>query len=297
MVSKEIAKKSDQIISEITDKLSSVKSYQDVYKAPRIEMPMPDFEILREIVNVLRRIIFPGYFGASNITTYNIKFYTGVNIDKVHRLLAEQIKRGLIFSYNQGGNRECKDYENLSEELSLKFLSRLPKIRETLATDVQAMFDGDPAAKSKGEIIYCYPAIRAISNYRFAHELLLLKVPLIPRIITEMAHSETGIDIHPGAKIGSYFSIDHGTGVVIGETSVIGNHVKIYQGVTLGAKSFPIDENGNPIKGVPRHPIVEDHVVIYAEATILGRITIGSNSVIGGNMWITKDVAPNTKKI
>ena len=297
MAKKKSVKKSDEIISITTEKLSSPESYQAVYKIPDIEMPMPDFEILREIVNVLRRVIFPGYFGASNITVNNIKFYTGVNIDKIHRLLSEQIKRGLIFDFNQGASKECINCEDKSNELALAFISRLPEIRKVLATDVKAMYDGDPAAKSKGEIIYCYPAIRAITNYRFAHELIKLKVPLIPRIITELAHSETGIDIHPGATIGEYFSIDHGTGVVIGETSVIGKHVKIYQGVTLGAKSFPVDKNGNPIKGVPRHPIVEDNVVIYAEATILGRITIGRNSVIGGNMWITKDVPPDSKKV
>ena len=297
MSTKKSVLKSETIITKTSDILSSPKSYQAVYKIPEIEMPMPDFEVLREIVNVLRRVIFPGYFGASNITVNNIKFYTGVNIDKIHRLLSEQIKRGLVFDLNQGVSQECKNCEELSKQLSLKFISNLPAIREVLSSDVQAMYDGDPAAKSTGEIIYCYPAIRAITNYRFAHELLKLNVPLIPRIITELAHSETGIDIHPGAKIGKYFSIDHGTGVVIGETCIIGNHVKIYQGVTLGAKSFPVDNKGNPIKGVPRHPIVEDNVVIYAEATILGRITIGKNSVIGGNMWITKDVPPDSKKV
>ena len=147
------------------------------------------------------------------------------------------------------------------------------------------------------EIIFCYPAIRAISNYRIAHELLKLQVPIIPRIITEMAHSETGIDIHPGATIGNYFTIDHGTGVVIGETTIIGDHVKLYQGVTLGAKNFPIDENGKPIKGIPRHPNIEDNVIIYSNSTILGRITIGRNSVIGGNIWIDKDVPADSKII
>ena len=153
-----------------------------------------------------------------------------------------------------------------------------------LATDVEAAYNGDPAAESYGEIISCYPIIKALSSYRIAHELLVLGVPLIPRIISEMAHSETGIDIHPGAQIGHHFTIDHGTGVVIGSTCVIGNHVKLYQGVTLGAKSFPLDENGNPIKGIPRHPILEDDVVVYANATILGRIRIGKGSTIGGNI-------------
>ena len=156
--------------------------------------------------------------------------------------------------------------------------------------DVEAAYNGDPAAESYGEVIFCYPAIKAISNYRIAHELLELGVPLIPRIITEMAHSETGIDIHPAAKIGSHFTIDHGTGVVIGATSIIGNNVKLYQGVTLGAKSFPLDADGKPIKGIPRHPILEDNVIVYSNATILGRITIGRDATVGGNIWVTENV-------
>ena len=174
--------------------------------------------------------------------------------------------------------------------MATQFISKLPEIRRILATDVEAAYYGDPAATCFGEIISCYPAIRAISNYRIAHELLLLGVPLIPRILTEMAHSETGIDIHPGAQIGHHFTIDHGTGVVIGATCIIGNHVKLYQGVTLGAKSFPLDEEGNPIKGIPRHPILEDDVIVYSNATILGRVTIGKGATIGGNIWLTEDV-------
>ena len=165
-------------------------------------------------------------------------------------------------------------------------------MRRVLATDVEAAFNGDPAAENFNEIICCYPVIRAVTNYRIAHELLLLGVPLIPRIITEMAHSETGIDIHPAAQIGHHFTIDHGTGVVIGATCIIGNNVKLYQGVTLGAKSFPLDENGNPIKGIPRHPILEDNVIVYSNATILGRITLAKNTVVGGNVWVTESTKP-----
>jgi serine O-acetyltransferase len=175
------------------------------------------------------------------------------------------------------------------------FIEKLPGIRHLLSTDVQAAYTGDPAAHSYGEAIFCYPSIFALANHRIAHELYRLDVPIIPRIITELAHSRTGIDIHPGAQIGEYFFIDHGTGVVIGETSVIKKNVRIYQGVTLGAKSFPLDENGNPIKGIPRHPVVEDDVIIYSGATILGRITIGRGAEIGGNVWITNDVAPGTR--
>ena len=168
-------------------------------------------------------------------------------------------------------------------------------MRRILATDVEAAYNGDPAAKSYGEVIFCYPAIKAISNYRIAHELLELGVPLIPRMITEMAHSETGIDIHPGAKIGSHFTIDHGTGVVIGATSSIGNNVKLYQGVSLGAKSFPLDADGKPIKGIPRHPILEDNVIVYSNATILGRITIGRDATVGGNIWVTENIPAGAK--
>ena len=183
-----------------------------------------------------------------------------------------------------------------SKEIAYKLIEKLPDIRHTLGTDVTAAYNGDPAAKSYTEILSCYPVIKTLTNYRIAHELFKLGVPLIPRMMTEMAHSETGIDIHPGATIGNYFTIDHGTGVVIGETCIIGNNVKIYQGVTLGAKSFPLDEHGNPIKGIPRHPVIEDNVVIYANATVLGRITIGKDCVVGANTWVLEDMAPQTHK-
>ena len=192
-------------------------------------------------------------------------------------------------------NKICVNYNKLSMEKATSFISMLPDIRETLHTDVIAAYNGDPAAKSFGEVIFCYPSIRAISNYRIAHALLKLGVPLIPRIISEMAHSETGIDIHPGATIGSYFVIDHGTGVVIGETTIIGNNVKMYQGVTLGAKSFPLDENGNPIKGIKRHPNIESNVILYSNTTILGDITVGEGAVIGGNLWIDYDIPAGSK--
>ena len=176
----------------------------------------------------------------------------------------------------------------------MDFINKIPHIKYLLSTDVKAILDGDPAAKSLSEIIFCYPAVHAILHQRVAHELLKLGVPVLPRIITEMAHSETGIDIHPGAQIGEYFSIDHGTGIVVGQTAIIGNHVRLYQGVTLGAKNFTLDEEGLPID-VPRHPIIEDYVTIYSNASILGRITIGKGSVIGGNIWLTHSVPPNSK--
>ena len=237
------------------------------------------------------------------MNSQNLVFYTGVALERLYGILCEQIQAGLCFAT---GWSEIEAYGNTyvtaqdlrrqkATELSRQFVAKLPALRQTLATDVEAAYLGDPAAESYGEVISCYPVIKALSNYRVAHELLLLGVPLIPRIITEMAHSETGIDIHPGATIGDHFTIDHGTGVVIGATCIIGNHVKLYQGVTLGAKSFPLDEEGHPIKGIPRHPILEDNVIVYANSTILGRITIGHDAVIGGNIWVTDDVDPCTK--
>ncbi len=177
-----------------------------------------------------------------------------------------------------------------ADAVTSAFLDALPSLRKTLDKDVLATYNGDPAAESIAEVILCYPGIRAICSYRVAHLLFLAGVPVLPRLITEIAHSETGIDIHPAAAIGASFAIDHGTGVVIGETAILGDNVKLYQGVTLGAKSFPLDEQGNPVKGVLRHPVLEDNVIVYSNATILGRVTIGHDAVIGGNIWVTEDV-------
>jgi len=207
-----------------------------------------------------------------------------------------QIKAGLCFE-SRSEEQICAEIERIAEEKTIAFISQLPEIREKLYTDIIAAYNGDPAAKSFGEVIFCYPGIRAISSYRIANTLLRLEVPLIPRIISEMAHSETGIDIHPGATIGEYFTIDHGTGVVIGETSRIGKNVKMYQGVTLGARSFPLDEQGNPIKGIDRHPKIGDNVIIYSNSTILGNITVGDGAVIGGNIWVDQDVKPGAKLV
>jgi serine O-acetyltransferase len=219
-----------------------------------------------------------------------------VNIDKLQSLLQSQIKAGLCFE-STSEERVYDEIDRLAKKKSFAFISQLPEIRDKLYTDVVAAYNGDPAAKSYGEVIFCYPGIRAISSYRIANTLLKLEVPLIPRIICEMAHSETGIDIHPGASIGSYFTIDHGTGVVIGETARIGDHVKMYQGVTLGAKSFPLDENGNPIKGIDRHPKIGNNVIIYSNSTILGNVTVGDGAVIGGNIWIDQDVPAGAKLV
>ena len=255
---------------------------------------MPSTEVLQEIVQITRSILFPGYFGDSAVNASTMMGHISENIDKLESLLAQQIKAGIWFDC-QFGTQKTTEIEEVATEKATQFIVQLPEIREKLHNDVIAAYNGDPAAKSFGEVIFCYPSIRAISNYRIAHALLKLNVPLIPRIITEMAHSETGIDIHPGATIGDYFTIDHGTGVVIGETAVIGNNVKMYQGVTLGAKSFPLDEDGNPIKGIDRHPHIGNNVIIYSNSTILGSITVGDGAVIGGNLWVDTDVPPSAK--
>ena len=286
-----------QNIDKIIDELCHSESYKIMHHVPKFAERMPSVENSKKIIELLREIIFPGYFGNSSLKVENMKYYMGVNIDKLYELLKKQIERGLCFACSSESSDKCFDCNKISVEITQEFISKIPELRQKLSLDVVPAFNGDPAAKSYGEIIFCYPTIRALTNYRVANQLLKLGVPLIPRILSEMAHSETGIDIHPGAEIGESFTIDHGTGVVIGETCIIGKNVKLYQGVTLGAKSFPLDENGNPIKGIPRHPIVEDNVVIYAGATILGRITVGANSTIGGNLWVTNNVPSNSKLI
>jgi serine O-acetyltransferase len=282
-------------IGKVVQELSLKECYKFVCHHDGIHAPMPSVGILEQIVDDLRAVLFPGYFGYSDMEINSIEHYIGYLLDKVYHRLAKQIKRGFCFVCEEGNEQNCDNLVEKSKIIAQQFIEKLPHIRYLLGTDAQAAYEGDPASKSVGETIFCYPSMRALTNYRIAHELVLLGVPLIPRIIAELAHSETGIDINPGALIGEYFFIDHGTGVVIGETCVIGKNVRLYQGVTLGAKSFPMDEKGNPIKGIPRHPIVEDYVVVYAGATILGRITIGKGAMIGGNVWITSDVAPGTK--
>ena len=254
------------------------------------DVPMPSIETLSEIVEDLRCVLFPGYYGPSEITPDTMPYYIGSTLDRVERHLSDQINRGYCFVCDKTRTERCRDCETKARQMAQQFISKLPMIRNLLLTDVEAAYDGDPAAKTHGETIFCYPSIRALTNHRIAHELYKLGVDIIPRIIGEMAHSDTGIDIHPGATIGKSFFMDHGTGTVIGETCIIGDNVRVYQGVTLGAKSFPKGEDERLIKGLPRHPVVEDDVIIYAGATILGRITIGKEAVVGGNVWITRDV-------
>jgi serine O-acetyltransferase len=278
----------------IIDELCKPESYEKVMHIGHHDVPMPSTEVLGDIVELLRAILFPGYYGYSHLTLSNMKYYLGANLDKVYHQLSKQLMRGICFTCSNDEN-SCDSCTGRAVKLIDKFFETIPRIRYLLSKDVQAAYEGDPAAKNTGVAIFCYPSIRTLTNYRIAHELYKIKVPLIPRIITELAHSETGVDINPGAQIGEKFFMDHCTGIVIGETTIIGRNVTLYQGVTLGAKSFPLDSEGNPIKGINRHPIVEDNVIIYAGATILGRVTIGEGSVIGGNVWITRDIAPYSK--
>ena len=244
-----------------------------------------------DVLELLFEVLFPGHTGTKRVTKSNVKYIVGDLISQIHAELADQIKRAYQYQCRMKKCAGC-DCATMGEKVTIELLGELPRIRELLKGDVHAAYDGDPAARSYEEIVISYPCITAIAIYRIAHELYVRQVPLIPRIMSECAHARTGIDIHPGATIGKNFFIDHGTGVVIGETSVIGGNVKIYQGTTLGALSFRHDERGRIIKGGKRHPTIENDVTIYAEATILGDVTIGKGAVIGGNTWIKESVPP-----
>jgi serine O-acetyltransferase len=255
--------------------------------------PLPSREAIIACITDLMDILYPGFYRRQNLHPANVEYHVGDLVDRLHDQLTQQIARALRHEFCD--SRKGEDFEALAQQKAVDFLRRLPALRHILEKDAQAAFEGDPAAKGYHEIVFCYPGLEAVTIYRLAHELLLLEVPLIPRIMTEYAHSKTGIDIHPGAKIGEGFFIDHGTGVVIGETCEIGRNVKLYQGVTLGALSFPRDPSGNIIRGKKRHPTLEDDVVVYANATILGGDTIiGHHSIIGSNVWLTHSVEPYT---
>jgi serine O-acetyltransferase len=258
--------------------------------------PIPHEGYVADIINKLKEILFPGYFTREKIDPVNLKYYIGQAVSILFDMLSVQIAHSIrhdCFRYDL----PCTECDEQGQKLALVLLESIPSIRKILATDVRAVYEGDPAAKSYDEIIFSYPGIFAITVFRIAHKLFELQVPLLPRIMTEYAHSLTGIDIHPGADIGESFVIDHGTGVVIGETTTIGKNVRIYQGVTLGALSLPKDA-GERLRGKKRHPTIEDDVIVYSGATILGGDTvIGARSLIGGNVWITKSVPPDTKVI
>ena len=287
----------DKRVLETVDLLSNPESYKLVCYQHLKGEPLPSNKNISRIIELVREILFPGYFGNTTLRDGTTRHYMGVYVDELCQLLSGEILAGMCFECEDDTANKVDKHKGRAEEATIHLIEFLPELRRLSVKDVEATFLNDPAAKNFGEVIFSYPGIRAITNYRLAHKLLQLQVPLIPRMISEMAHSETGIDIHPRAQIGESFTIDHGTGVVIGSTCILGENVKIYQGVTLGAKSFPLDEQGNPIKGIPRHPIVEDDVVIYAGATILGRVTIGKGSVIGGNVWVTKDLPPNSRVV
>ncbi|HVZ86556.1 MAG TPA: serine O-acetyltransferase EpsC [Polyangia bacterium] len=259
---------------------------------------LPSRAAVASVVDDLRAVLFPGHFGATDLAPANIRYYVGARLDELQVALGEQVRRGLAIACDHRGLTsagECPFCDSRMTEIVRAFIERLPDIRRTLETDLKAAYASDPAARFLDETLYCYPGILAITQHRLAHALHKLAVPLIPRMMAELAHAATGIDIHPGAEIGPYFFIDHGTGVVIGETCQIGARVRLYQGVTLGARGFARDADGTLTKGLPRHPMIGDDVVIYAGATVLGRVTIGDGAVIGGNVWLTRDVAPNAR--
>ena len=259
---------------------------------------LPSYEVVVSAVEDLKDILYPGYRRRAGLHAGNVVYHVGDLVDLLHDKLALQIARS--FCHAAGKDMKCNPkqrsaFEAIGQKHAIAFLEQLPELRERLAKDVEAAYQGDPACKSTDEVIFCYPGLEAVTVYRLAHLLHELEVPLIPRMMTEWAHARTGIDIHPGARIGDYFFIDHGTGVVIGETTVIGEYVKIYQGVTLGALSFPTNEQGELVRDTKRHPTIEDRVVIYANATVLGGDTVvGHDSVIGSSVWVTHSIAPET---
>ena len=277
-----------EALQKATNELSESQSLKGLFHRNTDESPLPSAKILKNIVNLCRGLIFPGYFGNSNVKADTLTYHIGVHVEQLQEQLSSQILSGLCFG-NEEESTPCTDCQRQeAAALAAEFISGLPALRRILATDVEAMFNGDPAAKSIEEVIVTYPGFYAIVVYRLAHQLYEQNIPIVPRLFTEYAHGKTGIDIHPGATIGHSFCIDHGTGIVVGETTVIGNNVKIYQGVTLGALSVDKAE-----AGVKRHPTIEDNVTIYAGATILGgKSIIGHDSVIGGNVWLTSGVEP-----
>lgn len=279
----------DTVVAELrTLRVESLESRQRRDRPPKL----PSRKALVGIAERLSAVLFPNRLGLPELTDESVDYYVGHTLDITLRDLLVQVRRELCFVSGLEAISNA-DRERASA-ITRAFAKQLPRIRSLLESDIQAAYEGDPAARSIDEVLVCYPGITAITHYRLAHELHYLGVPLIARMISEIAHSSTGIEIHPGAQIGGSFFIDHGTGVVIGETAIIGEHVRLYQAVTLGAKRFPVDEHGALVKGNIRHPIVEDDVVIYAGATILGRIIIGRGSTIGGNVWLTRSVPPGS---
>ena len=280
----------DDIVEQLRIlRLKSLENRHRLGKPPKL----PSRKVLVEILDNLSSALYPNRLGTGQRSDVGIDYFVGHTLDTALTALSEQIRRECRFKAEQNNAPDFNCRESAAA-INKQFATRLPIIRQLLDSDLFAAYEGDPAATSLDEILVCYPSMIALINHRIAHELHSLGAPLVARMISEISHSATGIDIHPGAKIGASFFIDHGTGVVIGETAVIGNHVRIYQAVTLGAKRFPKEADGSLVKGNERHPIIEDDVVIYAGATVLGRITIGHGSTIGGNVWLTHSVPPNS---
>ena len=290
----EVEKPNKGLINNVVNELHS--SYQDEAGVNHIEgSNLPSKNEIIDILDELEEVIFPGFANRKIIDFDNVQFFIGSLISKIYVELTSQVKRAFLHQCHKDSSK-CNgcDADTKAPDAVMHLIGELPKIREKVKTDVNAAFDGDPAAKSFEEIILSYPGLYAITVYRIAHELYKKEVPLIPRMMSEYAHSKVGVDIHPGAQIGEYFFIDHGTGVVIGETAILGKGVKIYQGVTLGALSFPKDESGNIVRDKKRHPTLEDNVTVYSGATVLGDVILGKGSIIGGNVWLTKSIEPKT---
>src|SRR5580692_6765629 len=289
----------DDSFAEVVDGLCAAN--EDLLRGRRRQRgrhALPSQAAMAALVADLRAAMFPGHLGATDLAPASIRSYVGAQLDKLRVALTEQVRRGLALDCNHDGITaagECAACDQRAVEATKVLIGRLPEIRRTLETDLKAAYACDPAARFLDETLYCYPGVLAITHHRIAHELHKLSIPLIPRIVSELGHAATGIDIHPGAQIGPSFFIDHGTGVVIGETCRIGARVRLYQGVTLGARGFSTDPHGFLVKGLPRHPIIGDDVVIYAGATILGRVTVGEGAEIGGNVWLTRDVPANAR--
>ncbi len=285
--------KKAKFYNNIAESLCDIKKNEFLFHK-NFNSPLPSIDILTSIVENLKEIVFPVFMKNNEQMQSTFVHYVSHQLESIQGLLQQQIKREFCFNCCKV-DKDCLSCEAKSKLLAENFIEKIPQIRDVLSTDVVAAYNGDPAANSYSETILCYPSIVALTYHRIAHELHNLGMELISRMIAEISHSKTGIDIHPAATIGEQFFIDHGTGVVIGATSIIGKNVRLYQGVTLGAKSFPLDDLGNPIKNIPRHPILEDNVIIFSNATILGRITIGQNTLIGGNIWVTESVPANSK--
>jgi len=278
------------IVDDVFDSYRSTPNTRNIG-----ESPLPSKAAIIDILERVRDILFPGYYGSSRLCWENVQYFIGSKIDELFIELSEEISKSIRHECKENGH-VCIECRDKAEKYATEFFKSIPRLRDLLVEDVQAAYDGDPAAKSLDEIIFSYPGIFAITTYRIAHELHIQGIPMISRIMTEYAHGLTGIDIHPGARIGRSFFIDHGTGVVIGETTEIGDRVRLYQGVTLGALSVPKDGTGPSMRGRKRHPTIEDDVTIYAGATILGGETvIGKGSIIGGNVWLVESVPPGTR--